>query len=55
MKQLPEKFLNALKNLLSKDDEHSKRFIQKVEENPEKTAQRVYNDLGSKTQPIKLR
>ena len=55
MKDIPSKFVEALKNILSKDDKRSKRIVEKMENEPEKTAEHIYHELGSDTQKIKLK
>lgn len=54
MKTIPEKFLNALKTLLNSDSKEAKRLAEKLETEPEKSAERIEHLLGSQTGPIKL-
>ncbi len=54
MKDIPTKFINALKNLLNKDSKEAERLIKKLQEEPEKSAELVSHHLGSQTGPIKL-
>jgi hypothetical protein len=54
MKNIPEKFLNALKALINSDSKEAKRLAETLENEPEKSAERVEHLLGSQTGPIKL-
>lgn len=54
MKQLPQKFLDALKNLLLKEDKQVDRMLEKMNNEPDKCAERIVHDLGSQTGPIKF-
>lgn len=54
MKNIPEKFLNALKALINSDSKEAQRLAEKLETEPEKSAERVEHLLGSQTQPIKF-
>jgi len=54
MKDIPAKFLEALKNLLNKDNKEAQRLASKLENEPDKCAELVSHHLGSQTGPIKL-
>ena len=54
MKELPEKFINALKNLLNKETAEANRLAEKLETEPEKSAEKIAHTIGSSTRPIKL-
>ncbi len=48
------KFIRQLFKLLRNDTPESRRFVEKVQSDPERSADKVYHLLGSSTQPIKL-
>ena len=48
------KFIRQLFKLLRNDTPESRRFVQKVQADPERSAEKVYHMLGSATQPIKF-
>lgn len=54
MKEIPSKFLEALKSFLNKDNREAERLAKKLEEEPDKAAELVSHHLGSQTGPIKL-
>jgi hypothetical protein len=54
MKDIPEKFINALKNLLNKDNKEAQRLAEKLANEPEKSAEIISHQLGSQTGPIKF-
>lgn len=54
MKTIPQKFLEMLQKLINSDTKESKRLLEKLENEPEKSAERVEHLLGSQTGPIKL-
>jgi hypothetical protein len=54
MKDIPTKFINALKNLINKDSKEAERLIKKLQDEPEKSAETISHHLGSQTGPIKL-
>ena len=54
MKDIPEKFLNALRSLLNSGTKEADRLADKLENEPDKSAKRVEHLLGSQTGPIKL-
>lgn len=54
MKDIPAKFLDALKNLVNKDSKEAQRLASKLENEPEKAAELISHHLGSQTGPIKL-
>jgi hypothetical protein len=54
MKDIPQKFIEALKNLLNKDSKEAERLASKLETDPEKSAEIISHQLGSQTGPIKF-
>jgi|LakMenEpi03Aug12_release.lakeMendotaPanAssembly.Ray.scaffolds.fasta_scaffold5029521_1 hypothetical protein len=54
MKDIPQKFLDALKKMLNKDNKEAERLASKLETDPDKSAELVSHHLGSQTGPIKL-
>lgn len=54
MKDIPEKFLNALRSLLNSGTKEADRLADKLENEPDKSAERVEHLLGSQTGPIKF-
>lgn len=54
MKDIPEKFLNALRSLLNSGTKEADRLADKLENEPDASAERVEHLLGSQTGPIKF-
>lgn len=54
MEDIPNKFVEALKKLLSKNNPKNKRVIDKLKKEPEKCAEKVCNEFGSDSQPLKF-
>jgi hypothetical protein len=54
MKDIPQKFLEALQNLLNKDSKEAERLASKLETDPDKCAEIISHQLGSQTGPIKF-
>ena len=56
MKTIPQKFIEALTNLINrKDDKTVDRLVEKLEVEPERTAERISHHIGTQTGPIKFR
>lgn len=54
MKDIPEKFLNALRSLINSGTKEANRLAEKLENEPDKSAEQVEHLLGSQTGPIKF-
>lgn len=54
MKDIPAKFIEALKSFLNKDSKEAQRLAAKLESEPDKCAELVSHHLGSQTGPIKF-
>ena len=55
MKNIPRQFTAALKKILSSESKESKRLAEKLENDPDKSAELIAHHLGSATQPIKFK
>ena len=54
MKELPQKFLQALCSAINKDTKASQRIVQKIEEDPEGAASKIEHLLGSDTVRLRI-
>ncbi len=56
MKTIPQKFLEALTNLINRSgDKTAERLAARLESEPDKTVEQIAHHIGSQTGPIKLR
>lgn len=55
MKLIPQAFLDALNRVLNRDSKEAIRLLHKIEADPDGAADKILHQLGTATQPIRLR
>ena len=54
MKTITQTFIDALNSVLNRESKEAVRLLEKIESDPEGTADKILHQLGSTTQPIRL-